>query len=60
MSIHPITLDAYETICSELADTYFPKGHCKERGPLLAFIAMLWVRMHEEKVEEVWNGGLQG
>ena len=32
-------------ICTELADKYFPKGKCKERGNLLVFIAELWIKI---------------
>ena len=42
-----ITKDKYMEICTDLADKYFPKGKCKERGALLVFIAILWMELEK-------------
>jgi hypothetical protein len=42
----PITYDEYVNICTELADQYFPKGKCKERGQMLVFIAELAIKLN--------------
>ena len=39
--------DKYTAICTDLADKYFPKGKCNERGALLVFIAILWMELEK-------------
>ena len=43
-----MTKDEFLDICADVAEEHFPKGRCKERGELLVFISMLYIKLRDK------------